>query len=70
MQGVQTSKQACRQGRKQAMPTGSQASMPTGPQVSHADRFASKLAHCRGIRRMQIHMNMPACEQAPSRQSM
>ena len=34
--------------------------------LSHADRFVVKLAHCRGIRHMQLHMNMSACEQAPA----
>jgi len=31
--------------------------MPTGSQ--------DKLAHCRGVRRMHLNSNMPACEQAP-----
>ncbi len=33
--------------------------MPTGSQ--------DKLAHCRGVRRMHLRLNMPLCEQAPNR---
>ena len=35
--------------------------------MSHADRFASKLAHCRGIRRIHLRSNMSTRVQAPGR---
>ena len=35
--------------------------------MSHADMFASKLAHCRGIRRIHLRSNMSTRVQAPGR---
>lgn len=37
--------------------------------MSHADRFAGKPAHCRGIRRIHFRTNMSACEQVPAANS-